>query len=151
MKPCTTLMFIRLERERIWWKINRSINQSIAFWGSNPWPCPNGLHSNPVNRCRWAWKGGCFWSYEIKIQTHFDSRWVSCYICFIVNCSIRWCGHYFENLLQELSWIKSVLESNLKNQAFCKDFLRAKRILFIGRTFDWWRAWLRVSAQNREA
>ena len=71
-KPCTTLMSIRLERERIWWNINGSINQSNAFLGSNPWPCPNGLHSNPVNH--WAWKGGYFWSYEIKIQTHFDFR-----------------------------------------------------------------------------
>ena len=71
-KPCTTLMSIRLERERIWWKINGSINQSNAFLGSNPWPCPNGLHSNPVNH--WAWKGGYFWSYGIKIQTHFDFR-----------------------------------------------------------------------------
>ena len=65
-------MSIRLERERIWWNINGSINQSNAFLGSNPWPCPNGLHSNPVNH--WAWKGGYFWSYGIKIQTHFDFR-----------------------------------------------------------------------------
>ena len=35
-------MSIRLERERIWWMINGSINQLNAFLGSNPWPCPNG-------------------------------------------------------------------------------------------------------------
>ena len=48
------------------------------------------------------------------ILTLGSKLWVSfCYLCYIVNCPIRSCRHYFENLLQELSWIKSVLESNL--------------------------------------